>query len=179
MDELSEIYKKFSSPEGSGDKGTAHSYIENYYNYRFKNLRLKKLNFLEIGVSTGLSLEMWSEYFPNSNIFGVDIEKIDYTPSNEKIKVIIGDATDSITFKTLEDIDIIIDDGSHIFTDQIFSYAILFSKLKKNGIYIFEDVRNIETVAPYFKKLNNNVKIFDYRKLKNRSDDVLIEIVKT
>ena len=32
MDELSEIYKKFSSPEGSGDKGTAHSYIENYYN---------------------------------------------------------------------------------------------------------------------------------------------------
>ena len=179
MDELSEIYKKFSSPEGSGDKGTAHSYIENYYKYRFKDLRLKKLNFLEIGVSTGLSLEMWSEYFPNSNIFGVDIEKIDYTPSNEKIKVIIGDATDSITFKTLEDIDIIIDDGSHIFTDQIFSYAILFSKLKKNGIYIFEDVRNIETVAPYFKKLNNNVKIFDYRKLKNRSDDVLIEIVKT
>ena len=86
MDDLSEIYKKFSSPEGSGDKGTAHSYIENYYKYRFKDLRLKKLNFLEIGVSTGLSLEMWSEYFPNSNIYGVDIEKIDYTPSNEKIK---------------------------------------------------------------------------------------------
>mgnify|MGYP002016496347 CR=1 FL=1 len=178
MDELSEIYKKFSSPEGSGDKGTAHSYIENYYNYRFKNLRLKKLNFLEIGVSTGLSLEMWSEYFPNSNIIGVDIEKIDYTPSNEKIKVIIGDATDSITFKTLEDIDIIIDDGSHIFTDQIFTYAILYDRLRKGGIYIIEDVKNIDEVGHFFNRLNTNTKIFDFRKLKGRHDDVIIEIIK-
>ena len=78
MSHLVQIYKKFSAPEGSGDKGTAHSYIENYYHYRFDEIRLNKLNILEIGVSTGLSLEMWCEYFPNSNIIGVELKKINY-----------------------------------------------------------------------------------------------------
>ena len=178
MNPLSKIYQKFSAPEGSGDKGTAHSYIENYYHNRFDKIRYNKLNVLEIGVSTGLSLEMWSEYFPNSNIIGVELENINYKPSNDKIKLIIGDGTDAKTFQKLENLDIIIDDGSHIFTDQIFSYAILFNILNKGGIYIIEDVRDIDTVSHFFNRLNVNVKIFDFRKLKNRDDDVIIEITK-
>ncbi len=178
MSQLSKIYEKFSAPEGSGDKGTAHSYIENYYHYRFDKIRLNKLNILEIGVSTGMSLEMWSEYFPNSNIIGVELDNINYKPSNDKIKLIIGDGTDSKTFKNLDGLDIIIDDGSHVFTDQIFSYAILYDKLNKGGIYIIEDVKNIDTVGPFFYRLNVNTKIFDFRKLKKRDDDVIIEIMK-
>ena len=95
MNQLSKIYEKFSAPEGSGDKGTAHSYIENYYHHRFDKIRLNKLNILEIGVSTGLSLEMWCEYFPNSNIIGVELDNINYKPSNDRIKLIIGDGTPS------------------------------------------------------------------------------------
>ena len=30
MNNLSEIYKKYQSPEGHGDKGTAHTYIDEY-----------------------------------------------------------------------------------------------------------------------------------------------------
>ena len=178
MNQLTNIYKKFSAPEGSGDKGTAHSYIENYYHHRFNKIRLNKLNILEVGVSTGLSLEMWCEYFPNSNIIGVELEKINYKPSNDRIKVIIGDATDAKTFQKIENLDIIIDDGSHIFTDQIFSYAILFDRLKKGGIYIIEDVKDIDSVGSFFNRLNINTKIFDFRKLKKRDDDVIIEIIK-
>ena len=178
LNQLTNIYKKFSAPEGSGDKGTAHSYIENYYHHRFNKIRLNKLNILEVGVSTGLSLEMWCEYFPNSNIIGVELEKINYKPSNDRIKVIIGDATDAKTFQKIENLDIIIDDGSHIFTDQIFSYAILFDRLKKGGIYIIEDVKDIDSVGPFFNRLNVNTKIFDFRKLKKRDDDVIIEIIK-
>ena len=178
LNQLSKIYKKFSAPEGSGDKGTAHSYIENYYHQRFDEIRLNKLNILEIGVSTGLSLEMWCEYFPNSNIIGVELDNIDYKPSNDRIKLIIGDGTDSKTFQNIENLDIIIDDGSHIFTDQIFSYAILYDRLKKGGIYIIEDVKNIDAVGPFFNRLNVNAKIFDFRKLKNRNDDVIVEIMK-
>ena len=102
MKTLNEIYNKYSLPEGSGDKGTAHSYIDNYYNYRFEKIRFEKLNVLEIGVSTGLSLEMWCEYFPNSNIIGVELEKINYQPTNKRITVIYGDATDAKTFKKIE-----------------------------------------------------------------------------
>ena len=178
MSQLSKIYEKFSAPEGSGDKGTAHSYIENYYHYKFNDIRLNKLNILEIGVSTGLSLEMWCEYFPNSNITGVELNNINYKPSNDRIKLIIGDGTDSKTFKHMDDLDIIIDDGSHIFTDQIFSYAILYDRLKKGGVYIIEDVKNIDEVGPFFNRLNINTKIFDFRKLKDRHDDVIVEIIK-
>lgn len=178
MKTLKEIYEKYSAPEGSGDKGTAHSYIENYYEDRFKDIRLEKLNILEIGVATGLSLEMWSEYFPNSQIYGVERKQIEYKPTNKRIELIIGDATDSKTFQNIENFDIIIDDGSHIFTDQIFSYAILFHKLKNNGIYIIEDIRDIDATSAFFRRLNNKLKIFDFRKIKNRSDDVIIEIIK-
>ena len=178
MSHLVQIYKKFSAPEGSGDKGTAHSYIENYYHYKFDQIRLNKLNILEIGVSTGLSLEMWSEYFPNSNIIGVELDNINYKPSNDRIKLIIGDGTDSKTFQNIKDLDIVIDDGSHIFTDQIFTYAILYDRLKKGGIYIIEDVKNIDDVGPFFNRLNINTKIYDFRKLKKRNDDVIIEIMK-
>jgi hypothetical protein len=178
LNQLVKIYKKYSAPEGSGDKGTAHSYIENYYHYRFDKIRLNKMNILEIGVSTGLSLEMWCEYFPNSNIIGVELDNINYKPSNQRINLIIGDGTDAKTFKNIENLDIIIDDGSHIFTDQIFTYAILFYKLKEGGIYIIEDVKDIDAVSTFFKRLNVNTKIFDFRKLKNRHDDVIIEIIK-
>ncbi|MDC3023401.1 class I SAM-dependent methyltransferase [Pelagibacteraceae bacterium] len=178
MSYLSKIYKKYSAHEGSGDKGTAHSYIENYYHHKFDKIRLNKLNILEIGVSTGLSLEMWSEYFPNSNIIGVELKNIDYRPTNSRIKLIIGNGTDSKTFEKVDQLDIIIDDGSHIFTDQIFSYAILYHKLNKGGIYVIEDVRNIDQVGVFFYRLNMNTKIFDFRKLKNRHDDVIVEIMK-
>ena len=106
------------------------------------------------------------------------MDNINYKPSNDRIKLIIGDGTDSKTFQNIDDLDIIIDDGSHVFTDQIFSYAILYDKLKKGGIYIIEDVKNIDEVGPFFNRLNVSTKIFDFRKLKGRHDDVVIEIIK-
>ena len=178
MKTLKEIYKEFASPEGSGDKGTAHSYIDNYYNHRFDKIRHDKLNILEIGVSTGLSLQMWCEYFPNSKIIGVEIEKIDYQPANNRISILNGDATDSKTFNNVDNLDIIIDDGSHVFTDQIFSFAILYHKLNRGGIYIIEDVRDIDNIGKFFKRLNAKAKIFDFRNIKGRNDDVIVEIIK-
>ena len=80
---LQAIYKRYSALEGSGDKDTAHSYISNYYEKKFERLKNEKLKILEIGVSAGLSMEMWAEYFPYSEIYGVEIENIEYRPSNK------------------------------------------------------------------------------------------------
>ena len=163
MNQLFKIYKKFSAPEGSGDKGTAHSYIEHYYQQRFDKIRLNKMNILEIGVSTGLSLEMWCEYFPNSNIIGVELDNIKYKPSNNRIKLIIGNRTDSKTFENIDNLDIIIDDGGHTSNQQISSFNFLFEELKLGGVYLVEDTHT--SYAKDFQDRDDQLTFIEYAKV--------------
>lgn len=71
---LQELFLMNKAPlhSGHGDKGSSHSYIDAYANL-FKPYRNKKMNVLEIGVFYGLSLNMWKEYFKNSEIYGIDL----------------------------------------------------------------------------------------------------------
>src|SRR5262245_32149667 len=61
------------------DKWGAHWYAQHYQTH-FAPLRRRRLKILEIGVGSladgrygGESLRMWKSYFPNSQIYGVDI----------------------------------------------------------------------------------------------------------
>ena len=82
---LKELFKKHKSDKYN------HNYHLIYEPY-LKNLKHKKLNILEIGVSDGASLKAWSDYFKNSNIIGIDIKKIDLKKENliEKNKYLSG-----------------------------------------------------------------------------------------
>ena len=53
-----------------------HDYIKIYEKY-FESIRNENLKVLEIGIADGKSLLMWSDYFKNSTIIGIDIHKID------------------------------------------------------------------------------------------------------
>ena len=96
------------------------------------------------------------------------------------MRYIIGDATKEETVKKFDSLDIIIDDGSHRIQDQLKSFNLLYPKLKESGVYIIEDIRDIDNTITQFKDLENshkvNVKIFDFRNLKNIKDDVIVEI---
>lgn len=178
MKSLSEIYIECSttSPVIGGDKGTVHSYIEHYYSLNFDPIRHKAKRILEIGINNGHSLRMWKQYFTNhSQIIGVDINHF-----NQDIgcKIIQGDATLEQTFDGIDSLDIIVDDGSHKFKHQIKSFEILFPRLNPGGIYVIEDIENIDKRTKRFLNLAENVKIYDFRHLKNRSDDVIVEIRK-
>jgi hypothetical protein len=176
---LSQINK-----ETQCDKGTHHSYIYMYYEDAFKNYKDKTITLLEIGVNAGLSLELWAKYFnESSTIIGIDKKiTIPYKPSKKNMRYIIGDATKEETVKKFDSLDIIIDDGSHRIQDQLKSFNLLFPKLKESGVYVIEDIRDIDNTITQFKDLENshkvNVKIFDFRKLKNIKDDVIVEIRK-
>ena len=61
---------------------------------------------------------------------------------------------------------------------QIKSFNLLFSKLNKGGIYIIEDIKNIDACKEAFLSLHPTAKIFDFRTIKNRSDDIIVEIKK-
>jgi fibrillarin-like rRNA methylase len=176
MKSLNEIYSKYQSPEGHGDKGTAHTYIDEYEKL-LKNYR-ENSTVLEIGICRGESIKMWDEYFINSNVYGIDItdQYIKDLIAENKYNIIIGDACSENILKHLNDLtfDVIIDDGSHLINDQINSFNVLKNKMKSNGIYIIEDVNNLDSTIDRYKELHNNVEIIDNRHIKNRIDDVLV-----
>lgn len=175
MKSLSEIYLKYQSPEGHGDKGTAHTYIDEYE--KLLNDYRENSTVLEIGICRGESLKMWDEYFINSKVYGIDItdEYIKDLIKENKYNIIIGNACSEKILEQLNDLtfDVIIDDGSHLINDQINSFNILKHRMNPNGIYIIEDVNNIDLSKDKLTELHDNIKIIDNRHIKNRVDDVL------
>lgn len=177
MKTLFEIYKNWSYHDGHGDKGTAHTYIPEYEQL-FTPYRHKPLNFLEIGLAYGESLEMWYEYFTNANIYGVDIWDKEIGPylKDPRFNISIVDATTEKVLDYLKDVtfDLVVDDGSHRYEDQVNTFNILKHKMNKGGLFIIEDVNCLDTHREHFLKLHPNCQIIDNRSLQNRYDDVLI-----
>lgn len=127
-----------------------HRYTPHYERH-FGHLREHPIKFLEIGVGGyddpnkgGESLRMWKEYFPKATIHGLDIA--DKTPHNEdRILTIQGDQADRTFLKQLNEqygpFDIVVDDGSHINSDVIRSFTVLFPLLQPTGVYAVEDLQ--------------------------------------
>lgn len=118
-----------------------HNYCDEY-EFFLNAYRDKAINLLEIGVSNGNSIRMWLDYFlhPNTNVYGVDISNKDLGLTDSRYKFFCGDQTDVNVYSGIGDLDIIIDDGSHICEHQRLTFEILFKKLKSGGMYIVEDV---------------------------------------
>lgn len=176
METLKEIYKRYSvqGDFGIGDKGEIHSYIDEYEEL-LKPYR-NNSSFLEIGVNRGHSLKMFAEYFINSNVIGIEIWegcKAFFEGYQVPCKLIIADGTKAVYELNDMMFDVVIDDGSHMINDQIASFNIYSKKMNKGGIYIIEDIINLDMQLPEFKKLGN-CEVIDNRKLKNRFDDILI-----
>ncbi len=177
MDSLQKIYEKYQAPRDHGDKGTTHSYIQEYE--RLLEPYRNNSTVLEIGLFQGLSLKMWKEYFINSNVMGVDIHLSDGL--NEMINqgetnIFIADATSEQILNIFHNVkfDVVIDDGSHRIEDQVKSFNLLKPKMKEDGIYIIEDVANLDIMKIVYDVLHKNMEIIDNRHIKGRFDDVLI-----
>lgn len=106
---------------------------------------------IEIGVWEGESLKMWSEIFPKCKIIGIDIneeckryEDFEIYPN---VFIEIFDIKDRYKWdefcqrhKIDQNIDILIDDGSHNNFDQNQAMEYAFPRLKAGGWYIIEDL---------------------------------------
>ncbi len=132
------------------DKWGRHWYAQHYQQH-FRPLRCRQINLLEIGVgghddphAGGKSLKTWKDYFPKGNIFGVDL--YDKSSLQEpRIRIFQGSQADSefLSKVAMEigEVDIIIDDGSHINEHVLTSFQTLFPLLKAGGIYVVEDTQ--------------------------------------
>jgi len=137
-----------------------HNYTTFYYSI-FKELREKKLRVFELGLGTnntnipsnmgangrpGASLYGWAEFFPNSEIFGADIDT-GILFNNERIKTFYCDQTNPHIIKYMwnepnlqENFDIIVEDGLHTYNANVCFFENSIHKLNPNGFYIIEDI---------------------------------------
>lgn len=184
-----------------------HDYIPNYVTL-FEPMRFQVRTVLEIGIgvvehgqmsgvvplgySTGNSLRCWRDYFLYADVFGIDI----YPSGIEKetrIKTFIADqssASDlSKMMAEIGECDVIIDDGSHQFDHQIFTFMTLCPYLRQSGsIYVIEDVQerhdemaSLEAFPSSFQTYirdHFDVKVFDNRVSRNRWDEFMIAFIR-
>lgn len=189
METLEQIYQR-NLVNGWPDKGSVHSYIE-VYEKILKPYREQPYSvILEIGLFSGQSLRMWEQYFGDySTVYGIDCSDQpvggtqDLRPmiAEGTHNIIIMDGTSPIDIENnFKDVmfDVIIDDGSHQLEHQLSSYKFFKSHLYKGGIYIIEDIQDIDSNRDIFQNIDSEKKvtILDRRALKNRYDDVLIII---
>lgn len=121
------------------------SYLD-IYEKHFEKKRMEVQTVVEIGIYKGASLKMWKEYFPNAIIYGIDIDPQTKGYEEDRIKILIGDQNNDEFLSTIKNqltnIDILIDDGSHITEHQIKTFKYLESNIKNGGFYVIEDLRN-------------------------------------
>ena len=151
-----------------------HNYL---LNYEFFLSRFKQESFtlMELGVLCGSSVKMWSRYFPNAKIVGVDIEPECLKYQTDNIHIEIADLRNVESVIKLRDFNasIIIDDASHSWKDQILAISVLFSSLPHGGVYIVEDLetsflslsRRFSNFRPYF---DFNIDAFSFIEYINR-----------
>ena len=181
-DPLSELAFKYQSDKCPKIR---HPYTPFYYKIlKDKQESIRKV--LEIGVGykemekernycTGASLLMWRDFFPNAQIYGIDIRE-DAQCNHKRIKSYICDQANGEGLKNLikhigSDIDLILDDGSHITNDQIFSCLTLMALVKIDVIYIIEDVKEPDIIL---KTLNIKYKCWLPKLTRRFRDDNLI-----
>lgn len=172
-EKISEILLRYDTDKVRGKKSEGHCYGESYD--EIFNPFEDNVNLLEIGVQKGASLLAWKEYFPKSNIYGIDIVDERIYISDE-VNFILSDIK---KYKTDLKFDIIIDDGSHFYDDVVFVVNNFLNKLNPNGVLVIEDVQSprkwvsgIEKVLPEGYILETK----DLRHINGYGDDFLIII---
>jgi|MDSZ01.2.fsa_nt_gb hypothetical protein len=157
---LTKISEQFGS-----DKQTVHGYLD-IYEYFFKKFQTQEINMLEIGVLGGDSLLIWEKYFPNATIYGLDtFERVGMgnvlnnigNKSNIKLHKVNSHRKNEVDdfFKNNKNLkfDIILDDGWHNPWGQIQTFHNFKDSLHKDGLYIIEDLWQLDRTVEYPKEV--------------------------
>ena len=145
-----------------------------FYNDFFIKQRNEKLQLAEIGISNGGSLLMWSEFFNNSKIYGFEYNNQLIDKLNDKLKDKVNNnniflSEIDVRYQTKiskkfnninEKFDIIIDNSTHKFEDQIRLIKNIYHFLKPGGVIIIEDIFKSYDENDYILKLNNYLDFF-------------------
>jgi hypothetical protein len=151
------------------DKGTAYGYAPRFfgghdyapaYERHLLDRRDRSIRLLEIGIGLegpralgstvsgrnpgGASLKVWREFFPQAQIYGMDINDGHFL-DGERLTTFVGDQSSRSSLNSVaagigEPLDVIIDDGSHASSHQQITVACLARHLAEGGLYVIEDI---------------------------------------
>lgn len=132
---------------GVDKSSLSHDYLK-YYEIAFSDRKNEPLKFLEIGFLTGASAALWHEYFPNAELYFMEIYPDYFRKSrfkfSNRVHFIAGDQESDDDLNRLINetgpLDIILDDGGHTMNQQLTSFKKLFPILQPGGMYIIEDL---------------------------------------
>ncbi|MGL4290663.1 MAG: class I SAM-dependent methyltransferase [Phreatobacter sp.] len=131
----------------TNDKRLIHKWKHYFpaYERHFSRFVNTDVVFIEIGCGQGGSLQMWKRYFgPHARIIGIDVNSACKAYAEDQIDIRIGDQSDgSFLDKIVKEFgapDIVLDDGSHVMSHIRASFAALYPKLSRNGVYFVEDL---------------------------------------
>jgi len=147
------------------DKVSTHNY-GSFYDDLFQRLRPQAL--LEIGVYRGASLRAWRAAGV-ADVYGVDR---DVAQNNCGPAVMYGTMPeDSQTIARLMPVlDLIIDDGSHLYPDYTATAEVMGRRLRSGGVYVIEDIQTQDSVDALRR---DGWTIEDWREKTGRYDDVI------
>lgn len=175
MTDLCKIMSHYGSDKGHFEYNKRiHDYTITYDSI-FNQFKNKEIRLFELGLGTNntnilsnmgsngkpcASLYGWRHYFPNSLVFGADIDK-DILVQFPKIKTFYCDQTNPECIQNMwlnpllkDNFDIIIEDGLHTYNANICFFENSIHKLNIGGYYIIEDIND------------SNIKLFE-DKIKN------------
>jgi hypothetical protein len=200
---LSKLSHKYSSDKGSieDEKGAwgwqAHTYTD-FYSDLFDHCKENIKLVFECGIGSndpkvpsnmtangkpGASLRMWKDYFFNSQIYGADIDK-NILFSEDRIKTFYVDQLNKESIDSMwsniqkADFDLIIDDGLHTYEAAITLFQNSFKILRKNGLYIVEDLMGQELIKTFTFLKEYNPKVIFLNKKKNSSVNNNLIVIK-
>ncbi len=165
-----------------------HSYTPFYYELlKDKRESIKKV--LELGIGypgnmrhcpanyhLGASLYMWRDFFPDAQIYGADINPATLF-EDDRIKTFLCDQRKGRHIAKLiewsgSDIDLLIDDGSHLAGNQIRTCQRIMPQLKKEVIYIIEDAKRASYIIQFLQEYD--CQIFKFPDIRQVDDNIII-----
>jgi len=118
---------------GSDNHRKANVYCTEYESL-FGSMRQAPIRLLELGVRFGASMLLWSDYFPNATIVGLDIEERPKNfPADGRVHFVRGSQDDPAALDRCVTVaggqfDIIVDDASHVGRLSASSFSYLFPR---------------------------------------------------
>jgi hypothetical protein len=199
--ELGTKYPTDKSPYNTLNKVTKHGSGHRHpytavYDFLFSTMRYRNIKLAEIGVLDNMSMLCWREYFPNADLFGFDFSlRFIEEGRNLKLEKTLYDFMDVKKPESIDEslnkygkYDIIIEDSTHEFNDQIRVCNVAHKYLNPGGVLVIEDIfRNIDEdnyknylsdIMKYYSTVTFIVTEHDLKYSPNWDNDKLLILVR-